>query len=253
MRIRLAVTLVIVSFILFVLQTALFGLLLELPRRHGPGSTCPKLHIAGRAVFHVRRHRRGIRTRLSRTSFRNSVTWRSAKICGLKTSEAVDAAVAGGASSCWVSTSLPKASRYLTLGTGRRTGKARTAECREGRSHRRCRRRGHCGDPGRGEASIGCTRSRETPERVAAIRARFKLPVMKVVSVADAADIASAAAYEGVADRLMFDAKPPKTMANALLWRQRHLLRLAPAEAAGPSACPGCRPAASPSLDRRIE
>ncbi len=32
----------------------------------------------------------------------------------------------------------------------------------------------------------------ETPARVAEIRARFGLPVMKVISVADAADIAAA-------------------------------------------------------------
>lgn len=57
---------------------------------------------------------------------------------------------------------------------------------------------------------------KETPERVAAIRAKFALPVMKVLSVAAAADIAGARAYEDVADRLLFDAKPPKTMANAL-------------------------------------
>nr|WP_298685792.1 phosphoribosylanthranilate isomerase [uncultured Dongia sp.] len=56
----------------------------------------------------------------------------------------------------------------------------------------------------------------ETPARVAEIRARFGLPVMKVVSVADAADIATAHDYETVADRLLFDTKPPKSMANAL-------------------------------------
>jgi phosphoribosylanthranilate isomerase len=56
----------------------------------------------------------------------------------------------------------------------------------------------------------------ETPARVADIRARFGLPVMKVVSVADAADIATARDYETVADRLLFDTKPPKSMANAL-------------------------------------
>jgi phosphoribosylanthranilate isomerase len=56
----------------------------------------------------------------------------------------------------------------------------------------------------------------ETPARVADIRARFGLPVMKVVSVADAADIATARDYETVADRLLFDTKPPKSMTNAL-------------------------------------
>lgn len=57
---------------------------------------------------------------------------------------------------------------------------------------------------------------RETPQRVAAIRVRSRLPVMKVLPVADAADVAAAAAYDGVADRIMFDARPPKGMAGAL-------------------------------------
>jgi phosphoribosylanthranilate isomerase len=56
----------------------------------------------------------------------------------------------------------------------------------------------------------------ETPERVAAIRAKFGLPVMKVIKVRDAADIARAADYETVADRLMFDAQPPAAMQNAM-------------------------------------
>jgi phosphoribosylanthranilate isomerase len=56
----------------------------------------------------------------------------------------------------------------------------------------------------------------ETPERVSAIKARSGLPVMKVISVADADDVASASIYENVADLLLFDAKPPKSMANAL-------------------------------------
>lgn len=49
----------------------------------------------------------------------------------------------------------------------------------------------------------------ETPDRVAHIRARFRLPVMKAIGVADAADLARAAAFHGVADRLLLDAKPP--------------------------------------------
>jgi len=49
----------------------------------------------------------------------------------------------------------------------------------------------------------------ESPERVAAIRARTGRPVMKAVAIAAAADVDRAAAYEAVADRLLFDAKPP--------------------------------------------
>lgn len=50
----------------------------------------------------------------------------------------------------------------------------------------------------------------EGPQRVAEIKARFGLPVMKVVAVASETDVEAARAYEHVADRLMFDAKPPQ-------------------------------------------
>ncbi len=49
---------------------------------------------------------------------------------------------------------------------------------------------------------------KETPERTAEIRARFR-PVVKAVPVADADDVARAMAYEPVADLLLFDARPP--------------------------------------------
>ncbi len=50
----------------------------------------------------------------------------------------------------------------------------------------------------------------ETPERVAEIKARFGLPVMKAVGVAGAEDLPAIAAYSRVADQLLIDAKPPK-------------------------------------------
>ncbi len=50
----------------------------------------------------------------------------------------------------------------------------------------------------------------ETPERVAAVRARFGLPVIKAVGVSAASDLAAARAYAGVADEILFDAKPPR-------------------------------------------
>ena len=51
---------------------------------------------------------------------------------------------------------------------------------------------------------------RETPQRAAELRARFALPVWKVISVASARDIARAAAYAGAADLILFDAKTPR-------------------------------------------
>ena len=50
----------------------------------------------------------------------------------------------------------------------------------------------------------------ESPARVSEVRARYGLPVMKAVGVADVEDMAQIALYEEVADQLLIDAKPPK-------------------------------------------
>lgn len=49
----------------------------------------------------------------------------------------------------------------------------------------------------------------ETPERCAAVKAKFKTSVMKAVGVSTAADLAEIATYRGVVDRILLDAKPP--------------------------------------------
>jgi phosphoribosylanthranilate isomerase len=48
----------------------------------------------------------------------------------------------------------------------------------------------------------------ETPERLAGIKARFGVPVIKAIPVATTADVAAADPYWEVADMVLFDAKP---------------------------------------------
>jgi phosphoribosylanthranilate isomerase len=138
-----------------------------------------------------------------------------AKICGLKTPETVAAAVAGGAaligfnfyamSPRSVGPATAKRLAADVPSTVRKVGllvddnDARIAEILAGCDLDLLQLHGH-----------------ETPERVAEIRARFGKPVIKVIPVSEAADLDRAADYEDVADYLMFDAKPPKSMANAL-------------------------------------
>jgi phosphoribosylanthranilate isomerase len=50
----------------------------------------------------------------------------------------------------------------------------------------------------------------ETPERAAEIRERFGKPVMKAIKVATVEDAAGALAYLGAVDLVLFDARPPK-------------------------------------------
>jgi len=71
---------------------------------------------------------------------------------------------------------------------------------------------------------------RETPARVAEVRRRFGRPVMKALGVRDEADLAAAADF--AADRLLFDAKPPKDATrpggNGLTFDWRLLAKLDP-------------------------
>jgi phosphoribosylanthranilate isomerase len=50
----------------------------------------------------------------------------------------------------------------------------------------------------------------ESPERVLTIKAVYGLPVMKAFSVRTSDDLKRVEAYIGIADRFLFDAKPPK-------------------------------------------
>jgi len=50
----------------------------------------------------------------------------------------------------------------------------------------------------------------ETPVRVAEIRARYRLPVMKAIGVAGEEDLAQLIEHSLAADQLLIDAKPPK-------------------------------------------
>ena len=54
----------------------------------------------------------------------------------------------------------------------------------------------------------------ETPRRVAEIRGRFQMPVMKAIRVATAADLTPLAEFEAVADWILFDAKPPPSVTS---------------------------------------
>ena len=51
---------------------------------------------------------------------------------------------------------------------------------------------------------------KETPERLAAIRKRTGLPVMKAIGIRDRADLDAIAPFARVADQLLIDAKPPE-------------------------------------------
>jgi phosphoribosylanthranilate isomerase len=129
------------------------------------------------------------------------------KICGLSTPDAVDAAVRFGAR--WVGfVTYPRSPRHIAAndllkGLGARVPKS-------------VGRVGLFVDPddalldqrlATGAIDMLQLHGAETPERVAAIKARTAKPVMKAIKVAEAGDVERGiATYAAVADRLMFDA-----------------------------------------------
>ncbi|MBM0171045.1 phosphoribosylanthranilate isomerase [Altererythrobacter sp. C41] len=131
------------------------------------------------------------------------------KICGISTPEALDAAIEARADYCGFVFFAPSP-RNLAAGAARELS---------ARADGRIGKVGLFVDPDEallaeavaaGGLDAIQLHGSETPERAAQIRARFCLPVWKVVSVAVHADIARAGTYRDAADLILFDAKTPK-------------------------------------------
>jgi phosphoribosylanthranilate isomerase len=130
------------------------------------------------------------------------------KICGINSAEAADAAVRAGADLAGL-VFHPKSPRHLSLDAARALAE---------RMRGRLRLVALVADAD--DAAIAAAlhavqpvylqlHGSETPERTSEVRARFGLPVIKAIAVAEAADFAQVPDYEIAADILLFDAKPP--------------------------------------------
>jgi phosphoribosylanthranilate isomerase len=130
------------------------------------------------------------------------------KICGIGSREALDAALAAGADMIGL-VRFPRSPRHLGLEEGRALsararGKALRVALVVDADDAALEGVVDAFDP-----DLLQLHGSETPERVAAIRGCFGRPVMKAIGIAAANDLAAIAAYQGVADRLLLDAKPP--------------------------------------------
>jgi phosphoribosylanthranilate isomerase len=146
------------------------------------------------------------------------------KICGLAAPEALDAALAAGADMVGF-VFFPPSPRHLTFAAARSMGAqvggraARVALTVDA-------------DDALLEAiaetlqpDVLQLHGGETPERVASLKRRFGLPVMKAIPVAAAEDLVAIDAYAAIADRLLFDARAPREatrpggLGNVFDWR----------------------------------
>ncbi|MEI9426974.1 phosphoribosylanthranilate isomerase [Mesorhizobium sp. Cs1299R1N3] len=131
------------------------------------------------------------------------------KICGLKTDQAMAAALAGGASHVGF-IFFPKSPRYVEpaeagrlreAARGKALAVAVTVDASDAVLDEIVEKM---------QPEMLQLHGSETPERVTELKARHGLPVMKALPLSEAADLDRIRPFIGVADRFLFDAKPPK-------------------------------------------
>ncbi|MGJ4857764.1 phosphoribosylanthranilate isomerase [Labrys sp. KB_33_2] len=135
------------------------------------------------------------------------------KICGLSTPETLEAALAAGADMVGF-VFFEKSPRHIGYDLAAQLGAQVSGRARKTALSVDA-------DDARLDAIVAALapdglqlHGKESPERVAAVKARYGLPVLKAIGVSSAADLERAAAYRGVADWLLLDAKPPKDAAH---------------------------------------
>lgn len=130
------------------------------------------------------------------------------KICGLSTPETVEAALAAGAD--WIGlVHFPRSPRHVAFDqalhlSAQARGRAERVVLLVDADDAVVRAAIEAVNP-----DLIQLHGRESPERVAAIRALAGRPVMKAIGVAARADLKAIPAYAGAADRILLDAKPP--------------------------------------------
>ena len=135
------------------------------------------------------------------------------KICGLATKDGLDAALASGADMIGFVV-FDKSPRHVSLELAANLGQ------RAARRTCKVLVTVDAGDPLLAAAikaldpELLQLHGSETPERVAAIRAQFGLPVIKAIGISEAADLAMIPCFSAIADYLLFDAKPGQAAAR---------------------------------------
>jgi phosphoribosylanthranilate isomerase len=131
------------------------------------------------------------------------------KICGLRTPEALDVALTAGADMVGF-VFFPPSPRHLGLEAARTLGE------QVGGRAQKVALSVDASDDRLAEAIEALKpdflqlHGRESPERVAMVRSRFRIPVIKALPIQERADLSPIHAYAKVVDHLLFDARAPR-------------------------------------------
>ena len=133
----------------------------------------------------------------------------SIKICGLKTTQALDVALDSGADLVGF-VFFPPSPRNIGLEAARSLGQRAAGRARKVALTVDANDEILLDIIGALGPDMLQLHGSETPDRVVAVRTRFGLPVMKALPIAERKDLSPIREYAQVADRLIFDARPPR-------------------------------------------
>lgn len=131
------------------------------------------------------------------------------KICGLRTPDALDAAIEAGADMVGFVFFRPSP-RNLVLGAGRTLA---------ARVRGRAQKVALSVDANNAELDLVVEavkpdwlqlHGKETPERIQAVKHRYRLPVIKALPIETRSDLSPIRIYAQIVDRLLFDARAPR-------------------------------------------
>ena len=131
------------------------------------------------------------------------------KICGLRTADALDAALEGGADMVGFVFFAPSP-RHVDLATAQRLSQLVRGHVRKVALTVDADDAELAGIIDALKPDLLQLHGHETPARLRAIKARFGLPVMKAIAVESRQDLDAIEPYAAVADRLLFDARAPR-------------------------------------------
>ncbi len=131
------------------------------------------------------------------------------KICGLSTRETLDVALDSGADMVGF-VFFPPSPRHLALEAARDLGQAVKRRAVKVALTVDADDATLAGVVEALQPDLLQLHGRETPARLREIKQKFGLPVMKALPVETSADLAVLPDYRDVADRILFDARPPK-------------------------------------------
>ncbi|MDO8839241.1 MAG: phosphoribosylanthranilate isomerase [Parvibaculum sp.] len=137
------------------------------------------------------------------------------KICGLSTPETIEASVAAGADYLGF-IFYPKSPRNISLAQARALAAGVPSSVLKVSLTVDADDRTLDGVVEALQPDILQLHGAETPDRLVELKSRYGITLMKVIGVAEPGDPELCEIYRDSADLLLFDAKPPKSMAGAL-------------------------------------